>query len=354
MPKVNLNHPVLVVDDNTVTLGEVMASARLGGWLNSDLEQLRTKLACTALAEEDELQLDIDILQTRIDSWRRERDLSAVDETEAMLQTYRTSLDDLVDYTKRTLLYEHYREQYEEACQRFPQSAVNTERLLPLEVIFNQPPVRLLDDFSLRVVAEQSSAELSKLERARLLKGTGLPRDHWPALLLDAYGIPMERSEWLLNKEVAFRLQRQMLVNEETVFLEFEQNALALVRLEVTSVEVADKDVAKELLCCIREDHESLPEAAAHADLNSRSDTWFFSDLDALPFGTHLPAARPGDAFGPASLGNHYLVLQLGARHEAELADAATRARLEKRLIERALRKKAAQRVQFIHSAPLR
>ena len=354
MPKAKLNHPVLIVDDDTVTLGEVMAAARLGGWLNADLEQLRTKSACTSLAEAEGLALDIDLLQTRIDSWRRERDLSAVDETEVMLHTYGTSLDDLVDYARRTLLYEHYREQHEEARQRFPQSTFNTERLLPLEVIFKQPPASLLDNFSLRVVAEQPSAELSKLERARLLKGTGLPRDHWPALLLDAYGIPMERSEWLLGKEVAFRLQRQVLVNEETVFLEFEQNALALVRLVVTSVEVAEKDVAKELLCCIREDHESLPQAATHANLSCRSDTWFFSDLDALPFGTHLPAARPGDAFGPASLGKHYLVSQLSARHDADLADAATRARLEKQLIERALRKKAAQRVQFIQTVPLR
>lgn len=353
MTVLKLDHHVLDVDGQPVTLADVLAAARLGGWLSSELNTLRDKLACQALAETEGLDLDIRHLQTAIDGWRRARNLSAAEETEAMFATYRTNLDALVEYTRRTLYHERLGERLAEARERCAPGHLYSERLLPQELIFLHPPEALIDAFSLRVVAEPA-ATVDDAERIMLLTSSKLPAEHWQALLAEVYGLPPPRADWLLLREIAYQRQRQTLINEENLYLEFNRNPMDWVRLEVSLLEVADKDVARELLCCVREDQETLMEAAAHARLRCQTESWFFSDLEALPFGTHLPSARPLEAFGPATLGDHYLVLQLNARHETDLNDATTRARLEKQLIERALRKQAAQRVQFVYTHSLR
>lgn len=353
MPNLKLDHHVLDVDGQPVTLGEVLASARLGGWLTAELHTLRDKLACQALAETEDYELDIRQLQSAIDEWRRNRNLSAAEETEAMFTTYNTHLDTLVEYSRRTLYHEHLHERLAEARERCAPSRLHCERLLPQELIFLRPPEHLIDAFSLRVVAEPS-VTIDDAVRTMLLTSSELPLGHWQTLLAEVYGISKDRADWLLTHEITYQRQRQSLINEETLYLEFNRNPIDLLRLDVNLLEVPDKDIAKELLCCVREDRETLAEAAVHAHLRCRSVSWFFGDLEALPFGTHLPAARPLEAFGPATLGDHYLVLQLTGRHEADPNDATTRSRLEKQLIERALRKQAAQRVQFVYNTPLR
>jgi hypothetical protein len=339
----------LKVDRKPVTLGEVLASSLIGGWLAPVMERISDELACSALAAERQVKAPADRLQEAMNDWRIQRDLIAADEMRAWLEMRGVSLEDLAAHLERGLLHARLSAHLDEARRSHAPGGEEILDLLPLETVCSGEIEELAEDFGLRAVVPPSEEMNDGLEEAGrgILSELGMEDIGEVHQAVAFLGVSRDRTAWLFQIESAFRLFRDEALSEGRL-----QEALAEMREDLASFEVvttflANEDVALELLCCIRVDNDTFERAVTRASAGCWKESWFGSDLPDRPFGHRLPAARRFDLFGPEPRDGEYLVMQLLSRQEPGLDQPDVAARLSRRLLRRTLMRPLAQRVSL-------
>jgi len=339
----------LKIDRKAVTVGEVLASSLIGGWLGPVLERISDELACGALARERQVKPAASRLQEAMNDWRIQRDLIAADEMRAWLEIRGVGLQDLTDHLERQILHARLRTDIDEARGSHAPSGEEVMDLLPLETICSGEIEELAEDFALRAVAPPTEGDTEVREDAgrKILSELGMDDIGDLHDAVAPFGVSRDRTAWLFQIEAAFRLYRDEVLSEGRLREAMAEMREDLAAFEVISTTVPNEDVALELLCCIRVDNDTFERAVSRAGTNCWKESWFGSDLSHRPFGHRLPAARRYDLFGPEPGDGQFLVMQLLSRQEPALDQPDVAARLSRRLLRRSLMRPMAKRVSL-------
>lgn len=340
------------LDGQEVTVGEVLAASLVGGVLWPLIEEAAARRRGAELARERGLDASEDAVQAAFDAWRTERDLVSAEDLERWLELFGVELDDLVAFLEERLLCDLLGEQGDEMGA--PQEPPPLEDLLPTigdDALFGGEIARLVEGFGMRACApEPAQGEDARLAEARkwMLAEAGFADEGAFVGAVEALGVAPRRAIWALDRELAYRMHQQDVLTQEALRQGVKDLRDELVRYEVISAVFRTEDVAREVACCVREDRDTFSRASARAGQSSRKDSWFQQDLDHSPFGSRIASAAPKDMFGPQlEPDGRALLAQLLSMQEPELSDPEVLGRVERRLVERSLRRELQRRVLF-------
>jgi len=336
------------LDGQAVTDGEVLAAAFLAGTLAPVLQRVDDGLVAESLAAEQAIEIDSEVLQDAFDEWRIERDLIAAQELEDWLADRGLDLDELQEHVERTLLRSRCGARIAGCRDRFAPSREQVLSGAAREASFSGDLGELIDEQALRLLAPAASGGERAAANESLLAEAGLADATAWAETAARFGVTGVRAAWLLEREADFRVHRRELLSAETLEKALARQRNDLVRFDVVSANLPTEDAAREVLCCIRIDRDGFKRAAARAGVPCRSQTLFPNDLEDVPYGNRLASVRRLELFGPLEVDDdHHVVAQLLERHEPELDVPDVRKRLERRVLDRALRPALAERVRF-------
>jgi hypothetical protein len=349
---VRLDHGAFRLDDQDITIGEVLAASLAGGELTPILQEISSRHAAAGAARQRGIELGDDALQTAFDEWRGDRDLIAAEELERWLEHHDVSLDDVAAYLETRLLSDRLGEVDVELGDEGV--AAERDELLGWvadEALFSGSLQALIEGFALRACApDPATGENKRMDESRrwMLGEAGFQGEDEFLATAGIFGVDPKRARWALDRELAFRMHQQDVLTQEALRRGLAEAKDDLRRFEISTAIFRSEDVAREVVCCVREDRDSFSRAAARAGESAQRGTWYASDLDHAPFGSRLASLRERDLVGPRRLPDGRAELgQLRSASEPELSDPEVLARVERRLVDQSLRRSLQNRVHF-------
>lgn len=342
-----LTRTALELDGQPVTMGDIFAAAALRGALDPLRQGIRSRLVAAGAASQRGVKINPATLQAELDHWRTEHDLIAAEEAEAWLSAYDLDLDELLAFLERRFLAQLAGQPVHEAYVHDDDVAA----VLEYDIIFDDQFKSLAADFALRgVVDPVDDQTVLKAECGALLNDLGMGDTSEASAAVGDFEVPLQRVGELLNMEASFRIRRRELTNEATLARALDDYRQELVLLQFQTVRLFNEDIAREVMCCVRDDGDSLSAAAARAAAVVSDETCFAKDLDDSPLARCIRSGAAGEMFGPTSVNDGMIVGQLLDRIEPDPANAAVRRRLESLVLDRTLQPGVAERVRFIRT----
>lgn len=339
------------LDNAEITLGEVLAAALGGGSLAPLLQDVSERHAAAEAARDQGFAIEEDELQEAFDEWRQNRDLIAADELERWLEHHELTVEDVAAFLENALLRRRLGRHGQ--AGNLPPTLSDEELLAvaPDEALMSGRLARIVEEFAQRACApDPAVGDDARMGEARrwMLAEAGFPDEASFYRAVETFGVEPERARWLLDRELAYRMHQQDVLTQEALRQGLAELREDLRKYELSTAVFRDEDVAREVACCVREDKESFSQAARRAGESALKGTWFHFELGEAPFGERVGSAMPQEILGPqvhddgrASLG------QLRAALDPELSDPSVLERVERRLVERSLRRQLQQRVLF-------
>ncbi len=320
---------------------DVILSADLRGELAMVLGELRKGIAALETLEEQEDEVSQEALQAAVDAWRSGRDLESAEETDAWLSARSLEVDHVVAFSERRL-----------AAERAPD--VTGKDVDPAEV-----SSELYAFLVCKGELERQAVELARRAAAHAAWVEGgrtsptpeevsAHRARTPRSLAVA---PGPRHELLATIDSVFELKVAASLEPERIARAVENARLDLLQLDVTSASFATQDAAREAVFCIEEDQDELARVAGRASVPVRHRVAFASELDVKLRSTLL-STRVGRLVGPFEEAGRFVLYKLEKKIEPTPGDPEVRARISRRLRDRAFRDEMEARVRWIAWQP--
>lgn len=336
------------LDGKEVTVGEVLLGGLASGSLWPLLEDVKSRLAKVSMAREQGDDVGEDEIQVAFDAWRIDRDLIAAEEFERWLEQHGVTIDDLVACLERRLLADRVRSGGVGAVSM---DLADLLALAPDEALFAGALEGFTEGFALRACApDPAQGEDARIAQAThwLLAAAGLSSEQAFLEAGEALDVPPPRARWVLDRETAFHLHQQDVLTPDALRQALGEMREDLRRYEVAMADFRDEDTAREVACCVREDRDSFRRACSRAGEAQRVEEWFQQDLPSAELGDRIAAAGVNDLIGPRpTRGGRQLLALLKDVKEPVLSEPAVLPRVERRLVERTLRRQLQQRVMF-------
>jgi hypothetical protein len=315
---------------------DVILAADLRGELSMALDELRQGIAALETLE-DEDEVSQDALQSAVDAWRAGRDLESAEETDAWLAARELEVDHVVSFSERAL-----------AAERAPEAPAD-------EVDEAEISSELYAHLVCKGELERQAVELARRAAAHAAwveggKTSPTPEEvaahraktpHTPTI------VPGPRSDLLATIESVFELKVAASLEPERIARAVENARLDLLQLDVTSAAFATQDAAREAVFCIEEDQDELARVAGRAGAPVARRVDFASELEEKLRSTLL-STRVGRLVGPFEQGGRFVLYKLEKKIEPTPADPEVRARISRRLRDRAFRDEMEARVRWI------
>jgi hypothetical protein len=344
----NLNCSALKLDEEEVTLGEVMAGSLMGGRLSGLLGNLSDGMACTAMAEAEGMRLLPRTLQEALNEWRVDHDLIAADEMRAWMAFYGLDLEAVSGHLERAINRRDMGRDLPEAREKHAPSREELLAMAPVAAVCSGKIERLSEQFALVTVGP--SPEDLGAEGGLELDDEMLQAKREAASI---FGVSEDRTEWILKSEAHFRTYRRIYVTDERLADGVRKMREDVLRYNTCTTMVPNEDMARELICCIRVDNDSFERASARAGVSCWTNVWFGTQIGSLPYGTRLPSARPGTIFGPDESGTDFAVAQLVKRIEPTPDEPEVASRVTENLLYRSLQRALSERVFLPPAGPI-
>lgn len=289
-------------------------------------------------------------IQEALDSWRKRRDLIAADEFRAWMNAEKLTLKGIAGWLDRELLRARLEAGSRAALDAHQPELSAVVAALPEAAVLSGRIPALAEDLALRLVAPEpteASAEAIAAARAGLLGSLGCDSVTEGAELCGPLGVGEGSVAALIDAELAFRLYRSDMGRDEMLQQELQEHQEDLVRFEVAEASFVSEDVAREVLCCVREDGDTFRRSASRAGESCLSRSALGSELAGRRFGNRLLAARAKEVFGPIEADHRHHVAQLVRKVEPDLRSERVREELVDRIVDRSLRKDLMDRIIF-------
>jgi hypothetical protein len=338
------------LDGRPISVAEVLAGSVLGGFGAALLRRTSDDLAAVPAAEAKGLETTGSDIQRALDRWRTERDLIAADEFRAWLAAEGLDLDQMVAWLDRELLRQRLESGSRAALDAHQPDLARVIEALPESALFSAEIPALAEQLALRLVAPEPAEDASEAlaaARAGLLGGLGCDSPADGARLCAPLGVDEASVGALIDAELAYRLLRSEMGRDELLQEELREHQEDLVRFEIAEASFANEDIAREVVCCVREDGDTIRRSSSRAGEPCTSRSALGSELAGRRFGNRLLAARAKDVFGPVEAESRHHVAQLVRKVEPDLRSDHVREELTDRIVDRALRKDLMDRVVF-------
>jgi hypothetical protein len=297
------DRPVFTVGGETFTWTDVVAAARSqGDW--QVLEGTTAEgLACARRLTASGDELDPKELAEAESVFRRRRRLLSGDETVAWLDRYGLSLPEWRDYLRRGIARSRWADDLDETVTRFPVAVEEVATAAWAEAVCSG----LLDEAAYRLAGDAALA----VEVGKSMAG--------------------ERQEALHRIAEAAGRARLQAASEEAIEREIEANRLEWLRMEGELVLLPTESMAREVVCCVRDDGRPLAELAAECDVEPRPLTLYMGEAPA-ELSASLLRAVAGDLVGPLAWDGCFALLRVDAVVRPSSSDPEVRRKAEKHL----------------------
>jgi hypothetical protein len=327
----------------------ILAARAWGDWAALELEVrqgiacLRHAIATKALPSAAEVEAAANVL-------RAAAELRTAAQTQKWLADRGLTVDNWYKYLKRQLLRQRWSPMLDELVDRYRAKPRHVHRALKTVGICSghlthfarqlaghaAVALKLRDQLSPGHVDLELQSILTRFDPQVIADG-------YPAISVDCW---RQKLAQLACLQASFLLFKRQLLTDRAIQAEFDANHTQWVRIDGWSVDFKDDAAAREAICCVQEDGETLGAVAHRTNTALRSERFYLEALEPRLRPRFL-AARDGDVLGPLQLGEEVRVFHVLAKVLPSASDADLRQRAERLILERAIDHEAAARVQW-------
>ncbi len=341
---------IFVCGDRSFTGREVIDAAIFRGELEPGWNSLLRLLAAERRAEEENLELDDDAIDTAAEQFRYQHDLITAEETEQWLAERGLSLGDFSAYFMRHCWGDQWDDV--EAEQLDYSAAPNdTRKLLTDELILSGELNRMAERLSRPIAANCAAADQSvdsqliEEERERFFQRSAIGEEDLPAWL-KTMGRDQEWFREVLAMEAVYRRDRSALLSRQARAREIAALRLPLTRFEVETIELDSLDAAREALLCAREDGMSMAEVAAEGRYPYRHPEVLFEQVPE-DLQQKFLSVHPGEILEPIARGDGFHLCRVIGKEEPDVDDPIVKERADQRILDRHFADLIARHIQW-------
>jgi hypothetical protein len=313
------------VDGTVFSWGDALAAAELRGSTGALKRQTQQSFACMRrLAAGGNMPSDQEV-HAAARRFRYDRGLLAADELEAWLDRWGMTSHDWTEYLRRALSLER--------CASSPPSAEADDDSTTPEVLEAAVYVAAVCSDFLRTEANQLASDVA------------LCFAHDADFSTDAAAASDRRS--LINRAIGSAAAvRSVLASDRDLDREIGNRGLDWTRIEGESIELDDRDTAREAALSIALDGRSLGDVAADCGVEAQVINTLLDDAPA-ELRIHLLPAEAGETVGPVAIGASFMVVKVKERHRASAGDPDLRERARAAVIARRTAAELQSRVRW-------
>lgn len=332
--------PLFVVGPDELRVLDAIRAADLRGELAAAIAELRRGLAAVARLEERDEPVDESALQDAVDAWRSDLGLESAEETDAWLRAREIEIDDVASHLERRLAAERAGSE--------PSPDVDPDEI----------SAALHGALVCSGQLERMCVELARRAAAHAVWVSTEPRSPSPADV-ESHAARLRPSvlaadpglERLALLESVFELAVEASLGQDRIARAVEGARLDLLRLDHVSVSFPTLDAAREAVFCVEDDGEKLDRVARRAGAPVSQRLAFADELpEALR--TALLSTRANRLAGPFEDAGRFVLLELRRKIEPTPEDPEVRARVSRRLRDRAFRDEMDARVRWTAWSP--
>jgi hypothetical protein len=155
-----------------------------------------------------------------------------------------------------------------------------------------------------------------------------------------------ERVPALERIEAAAAAARAGAASEASIEREIAKRQLEWTLLELETLELADRDAAREVALCVRHDGRAIADVAVECGVPLQHVNVYLADVDPS-LERSLLAAQPGELIGPLDHDGAFVLFAVENRTRPTNTDPELRRRAESALVERAVKRALESRLEW-------
>jgi len=344
---------VFVVDDTSVSVGDVIHAAAFRDALRPAWVDLLRKLHREQIAIESDLEEDEERVQAMADEFRYDHDLISAEETEAWFAARGLTMDDFHAYVTRRFWDEQLAGHQGPAPVDFAFAPSDQRELLRIDVLISGLFDRLAVALSWRMCAargpgsaEDESGETNEAERNRFIERAGTEPsaiDQW----LDALGRDAAWFQEQLRMEGAYRTHCERALTAEKRTRVLNATRLQLTRLAVETVEFDRGEALNEAYLCVHEDGLPMEDVAKMGRFPYSMKEFLVEDLSEY-WQRRFLAAAEGTTLEPEADDGVFQLCRLLRKQEPRIDDPSVLSRIDQRILEAHFAELSGQCVRWI------
>lgn len=311
---------------NEMTFGweEIIAAAEAWGDWQRFFDRTRQTLACLKYAAEaGQLPGGKDV-RDALTAFRYAHNLISGEETQAWLNRWELTLEDLTNYLRGQLLIERWLNRLEEIVAAHSISDETVAAVIRKHTVCAD----LFGQWAIELAGRSAIAAQSGLFDAGVDSERMAPRN------------------LIARIEAEFQQARQQAVTEENVQARIADHRLDWVRFDCRYLWFAEERVAQEAVWCVTEDGLSLDEVAKESGSEARQWSFYLDEIDAN-VRPYFLAARQGDWLGPLKYREGFPVFSILEKTMPSNADPKIQQRAEKAIIANLMQKAINEQVTW-------
>ena len=329
---------------------DVVLAARLwGDWVGVE-EAARQALACLEQAEESGESPSADEVQAASVEFRYEYDLISAQETEAWLERWGLTAESWMEYLKGVLLRKRWADELEEIAARVGVPEEDLGGFIHAEAVCSGSLGRFAQRLAGRAALHARMAESNPGASDPAGDGGDTETSGESEETVDLEGLSPERVRERLavlkRLEASYRRFREQALTPKALKDQIGSHHLDWVRFDCQSVSFPDEQMAREAVLCLQEDCRDLADVAAESK-RTLEKTRFFLDQMEPALRDRFLGARKGELLGPLGVQEGFVLYFVEDKLMPSENDPEIRQRAEEVVVESALEREAAARVEW-------
>jgi hypothetical protein len=348
----SISHADLVVcacEKQEYRARDAIDAAHFLGQLDSLWQEFQRRVAAEKQADEQDMDLDEEAIDSAAEAFRYDHDLITAEETEQWLVVHGLNLDDFSDYFSRQYCGQALPDVEYEASA-FELSSPESRNLFTADLIMSGHLEGMIMQLSWRLAAAAAvgkggvGSDAIEVERQCFFDRSDLAPEQLPQWL-EQLGRDSPWFERMLEMEAAYTQRNATLLTPQSCKRELATLRLQLTRFETELIELESRDAAKEALFCVREDGMSMEEVAAEGRYPYRCVSFLQEDIpDDLQ--QKFLSITPGEVLEPIPRGDAFELHRVIKKIEPQPDDPAVLERVESRILGRHYSELAARYVE--------
>jgi hypothetical protein len=320
----------------------VLAARAWGDWASLE-QEAREGIACVkhALAT-DALPSDEELLAAA-NEFRTAANLRAARQAEAWLRDRGLTVGNWYKYIKRTLLRKRWSSMLAALTERYPARAQQINRAFKIVGICSGHLPRFAVKLAGRAALHARLHAANSLPCAASVPISPAKADRCLRLSAEVCGPKLAH---LARLEASWRYFRTHMVTPAAIEAQIAGQRPHWIRIDAQSAAFPDEAEAREAVCCVREDGETIATVAARVNRSLRPERFYLEAVETSLYHRFL-AARQGDLLGPFNVAGESRLYFIIDKVLPSATDPEIRQRAELMILQGAIDHEIAARVQW-------
>jgi len=329
---------------------DAIDAALFRGELEPSWRNFLLRLKAEECANELELELDDDAIDSAGEAFRYQHDLITAEETEQWLALRALTLDEFSDYFARQYWPGALEETIEPADINYVSASSVQRDLFSVDLILSgeldQMTRALMWRIASIIAADDKGADPEAIagERRKFFERIKIKETKLGGWLNDL-GRDERWFEQMLTMEGAYGQRREKLLDPQARKKELAMMRIPLTRFEAEMIEVESRDAAREASFCIRDDRTPMQEVAAEGRYPYRKVSFLQQELpDDLQ--QKFLSVVAGTVLEPIKRSESFELYRIIEKIEPRADDPVVQQQIDQRLLERHFSDLAGQHVE--------